>query len=183
MRLPVGRRHTEISRGVHSAMTIAMRADAHAIDAVLVEGGRLDPRSRKFVGQALACGAAMTRVLAAHRPRDDSYGREICLGCGTPDCQTLRGVDHVLAAYSVRPVAVDRAEAWRRADACLRHDGRPVPLAVEEFPAGFVARPVEMAAGGTCLLVVDRFTGVLSRWPLMPFETLVGKYERYRAGG
>ncbi|MUN36471.1 hypothetical protein [Actinomadura litoris] len=168
-------------------MTIAMRADVHAIDAGLVEGGRLDLNSRKFVGQArglvLACGAAMTRVLAAHRPGDDPYGREICLGCGIPDCRTLRGVDHVLAAYSVRPVVVDRAEAWRRADACLRPGGRPVPLAVEEFSAGFVARPVEIAAGDTYLLVVDRYTGALSRWPLMPFETLVGEYERYRAGG
>ncbi|MBT2211550.1 hypothetical protein [Actinomadura sp. NEAU-AAG7] len=180
---PASWTHTEVGKGVHAAMTAALRADPHAIDAVLVEDGRLDPDSRRFVGQArglvLACGTAMTRVLAVHRPGDDPYGREICRGCGTPDCRTLRGVDHVLAAYSVRPVVVDRAEAWRRADAWLRRRGRSVPLAVAEFPGGFVARPVESVTDEPGpLLVVDRYTGALSRWPRMPFEALVREYER-----
>lgn len=79
-------------------MTAAIRADVHAIDTNLVELGeaRLDPYSREFVREArrlvLACTAALTCVLSAHRPGDDPRGNEICRGCGTPDCRTLQGV-------------------------------------------------------------------------------------------
>ncbi|WP_242906920.1 hypothetical protein [Actinomadura terrae] len=50
MSSPASWTHNEVSKGVHAAMTAAMRADVHAIDAVLVKGGRLDPNSRKLVG-------------------------------------------------------------------------------------------------------------------------------------
>jgi hypothetical protein len=166
-------------------MTAAMRADAHAIETVLGRDERLDPYSRRFAVDArrlvLACSAALTCVMATHRPGDDPHGREICRGCGTPDCRTLLGVSDVLAAYAVRPTAVDRAEAWRRAEAHFAAGPRPVPLVVEEFPDGFVVRrALDTGGDPSPLLVVDRETAALSRWPSMPFDVLVREYARHR---
>lgn len=177
--------HHQVHQRVHAVMTAAMRADAHAIEIALGRQDRLDPHSRRFAVDArrlvLACTAALTCVMAAHRPGDDPHGREICRGCGTPDCRTLRGVCDVLAAYAVHPVAVDRAEAWRRADAHFAGGARPVALVVVEFPAGFlVRRALDGGDDVSPLLVVDRETGALSRWPSMPLDALVREYEHYR---
>lgn len=182
---PASRTHDQVHRRVHAAMTAAMRADVHSIDAALVQHGRLDPHSREFVAQSrrlvLACTAALTCVLSAHRPGNDQHGRGICQGCGTLDCRTLHGVADVLAAYGVRPAPVDRAEAWRRADAHFARDGRPVPLIVEEFADGFITRAVTTPADDPHpVLVVDRHTGALSRWPAMPHDLLIREYADYR---
>ncbi|NKZ06286.1 hypothetical protein [Actinomadura latina] len=183
---PASRTHDQVHRQVHAAMTAAMRADVHSIDAALVQHGRLDPYSREFVGQSrrlvLACTAALTCVLSAHRPGGDPRGREICRGCGTRDCRTLHGVADVLAAYSVRPAPVDRAEAWRRADAHFARDGRPVPVIVEEFADGFIARVAAAPSGDPHpVLIVDRHTGALSRWPALPHDLLIREYTDRRA--
>ena len=188
MRRPASWTHDQVHQRVHSAMSVAMRADDRAIDTFVTEVGesRLDPHTRRFVREArrltLACTAALTCVLSAHRPGDDPYGAPICRGCGTFECRTLRGLVDILAAYAVRPAPIDRAEAWRRADACL--GGRPVPVSVEEFRDGFIVRPAEIAADDLSpVLIVDRDTGALSRWPAMPSDLLVREYARYRAPG
>ncbi|NEA24762.1 hypothetical protein [Actinomadura bangladeshensis] len=178
--------HDQVDRRVHAAMTAAMRADVHSIDAALVQQGRLDPHSCEFVAQSrrlvLACTAALTCVLSVHHPGGGRRGRQFCQGCGTLDCRTLHGVADVLAAYSVRPAPVDRAEAWRRADAHFARGGRPVPLIVEEFPDGFIARAATNPSGDPHpVVVVDRHTGALSRWPAMPYDVLIREYTDYRA--
>lgn len=175
--------HHQVHQRVHAAMTAAMRADVHAIDAALVQNGGLDPCSREFTGMSrrlvLACTAALTCVLDAHRPGDDARGRRVCLGCGTRDCGTLRSVPHVLAAYTVHPGRVDRAEAWRRADAYFGRGARSVAVLVEEFSDGFAARAAD--GTGDDVLIVDRCTGALTRWPSMSFDALVREYARYRS--
>lgn len=182
---PAAWTHDRVHQRVRSAMAAAMRADDRAIHGLVAEpgGAGLDPHTRAFVREArrltLACTAALTCVLAAHRPGSDPTGAPICRGCGTAECRTLHGVADVLAAYSVRPAPVDRAEAWRRADACL--GGRPVPVSVEEFRDGFIVRPAEIAADDLSpVLIVDRDTGALSRWPAMPSDLLAREYGRYR---
>ncbi|MFV2173138.1 hypothetical protein ACFHW2_17475 [Actinomadura sp. LOL_016] len=186
MRHPAAWTHDQVHQRVRSAMAAAMRADDRAIDRFVNEIGesRLDPHTRSFVREArrlaLGCTAALTCVLSAHRPGDDSYGDPICRGCGTSDCRTLHGVVDVLAAYAVRPAPIDRAEAWRRADACL--GARPVPVSGEEFRDGFIVRPAEIAADDLSpVLIVHRATGALSRWPAMPSELLVREYGHRRA--
>lgn len=181
--------HIQVHQRVHAAMMAAMRADPGAIAAVLadLDDGRLDPYTREFLQRArrlvLACTAGLTCVLAAHRPGGDTRGREICQGCGTPHCRTLRGLADVLTAYEVRPVSVDRAEAWRRADAHFARGGRPVPLVVEEFPDGFITRAaLETGDDIAPLVIVDRHTGALSRWPSMPYDVLVREYEHFSTG-
>ncbi|CNF75281.1 Uncharacterised protein [Mycobacterium tuberculosis] len=183
---PASWTHDQVHRRVHAAMTAAMRADVHSIDAALVQHGRLDPYSREFVAQSrrlvLACTAALTCVLSAHRPGGDGHRQQICQGCGTRDCRTLHGVADVLAAYTVRPAPVDRAEAWRRADAYFARDGRPVPVTVEEFADGFITRATTAPSDDLHpVLIIDRETGALSRWPAMPHDLLIREYAAYRA--
>lgn len=186
---PASWTHVRVQRRVHAAMTAAMRADAHAIDAALVqnESGSLDAHSREFVGASrrlvLACTAALTCVLSAHRPSSDQRGRDICHGCGTPGCRTLQGIADVLTAYTVRPSPIDRAEAWRRADTHFARGARSVPVVVEEFPDGFITRAASAPADDPRpILIVDRHTGALSRWPSLPNDTLVREYTRHHAG-
>ncbi|GAA4147180.1 hypothetical protein [Actinomadura keratinilytica] len=172
--------HGRLQDRVDSVMLIAMRADVRAIHTVAGDG-RADWQTRTFVREArrltLGCAAGLSAVLDRHRPGTDPYGHEVCRACGTSACSTLKAIADVFAAYAVRPAAVDRAEAWRRADAYL--GSRGVPLVIEEFAEGFVARPVP---GGNGLLVVDRATGALTRWPDLPTAELVERYRHYLRG-
>lgn len=147
----------------------------------------LDPYTLDFLREArrlvLACGAALISVLGAHKPGPGPYGAEICRSCRTAQCRTLPRVAEVLAAYAMCPIAIDRAEAWRRADAWFAHDGRQVPLQVEEFDGGFAARPaVPVPPESMALIVVDRRTGALSRWPDMPLTEVAREYPNLRQG-
>ncbi|MFI0444537.1 hypothetical protein [Actinomadura sp. 6N118] len=175
--------HQHVQQCVHSMMTGALRADPAAIDKLLVglEKSQLDVCSRDFVREArrlvLASSAALSTILGPHKPGDDPYGRPICHGCGTSECRMLRSVGDVFAAYSVRPMAVDRAEAWRRADAFFGG----TPLRIEEFEEGFVARPCSNETGA--LLMIDRRSGVMSRWPSeLSREQLIPRYRSYVRG-
>ncbi|GAA2610232.1 hypothetical protein GCM10010411_50770 [Actinomadura fulvescens] len=180
--------HGHVRERVDVIMLTALRADPVAIDTFLTEPGgtRLDSSSKEFLRESrrltLACAAVLTRILGAHRPGRDPYGDETCAGCGTPDCRTLKGADDILAAYTVHPLPVDRAEAWRRADAYL--GGAPgTPLTIEEFDDGFIARPsTPGAVADRFLLVVDRRSGSLTRWPVLPTEQLIDDYRRYQNG-
>ncbi|MDL4821173.1 hypothetical protein [Actinomadura opuntiae] len=178
--------HGQVHQRVHSVMTAAMRADARTIDTALLQlgDGGLDPYSREFVREArrlvLACTAALTCVLSAHRPGAGPGGDEICRGCGTSGCRTLHGVADVLAAYAVRPVTIDRAEAWRRADAWFNRDGDPAPVAIAEFADGFAAWRVPDETAQVIVIVIDRERGTLTLWPPLPLDTLAREYRTYR---
>lgn len=171
---------------VRDAMTAAMRTDPHALDRlVLANPGALDPYSASFVRTArtltLATSAALTTVLTAHRYGRDDRERLVCLACGLDRCRTVRNVSDVFAAYGLRTNPVDRAEAWRRADAWYdRTVGHPVLLSVESFDEGFIARPATLPSDN--ILVIDRHTGTLTEWPPLDTDTLAGKYHDYKRG-
>ncbi|NKZ08824.1 hypothetical protein [Actinomadura latina] len=171
---------------VRSAMTSAMRADPHGIDRlVLANSTALDPYSAAFVRTArtltLATSAALTTILTAHRYGRDARDRVACLACGLDRCRTVRNVSDVLAAYGLRTNPVDRAEAWRRADAWYtRTAGHPVPLSVESFDAGFIVRPATLPSDN--ILVIDRHTGTFTEWPPLDTDTLASKYRDYQRG-
>ncbi|MFA1550438.1 hypothetical protein [Actinomadura chokoriensis] len=103
------------------------------------------------------------------------------MACGLEQCRTVRNVSDVLAAYGMCIGPVDRAEAWRRADAWFeRSEGRPVLLSVESFGEGFVARPGPEDCES--VLIIDRRTGALTLWPPMDTGTLASEYHRYKCG-
>jgi hypothetical protein len=172
---------------VRSAMTAAMRADPHALDRLAhANPAALDPHSAAFAGAArtlaLATTAALTTVLNAHRYGRDARDRMVCLACGLDRCRTVRAISDVLAAYGLQSHPVDRAEAWRRADAWYaRTVGHPVLLSVESFDEGFIARPATRPSGS--MLVIDRHTGTLTEWPRLDTDTLAREYRDYKRGG
>ncbi|WP_143227429.1 hypothetical protein [Actinomadura mexicana] len=163
-----------------------MRTDTHALDRlVLANPDALDSHSASFVRTArtlaLATSAALTTVLSAHRYGWGARDRLVCLACGIERCRTVRNISDVLAAYGLAIDPVDRAEAWRRADAWYaRTAGRPVLLSVESFEEGFIARPAIQPSGN--ILIVDRNAGTLTEWPPLDTGTLVGKYHDYERG-
>ncbi|WP_433232149.1 hypothetical protein [Actinomadura formosensis] len=171
---------------VRSTMTAAMRTDPYALDRlVLANPNALDPHSAAFARTArtltLATSVALTTILTAHRYGRDGHDRVFCLGCGLERCRTIRSISDVLAAYGQRTHPVDRAEAWRRADAWYtRTAGRPVLLSVESFDEGFIARPAPPPSD--TVLVIDRHTGALTEWPPLDTDTLAGKYRDYKRG-
>ncbi|MEV4251561.1 hypothetical protein AB0J52_00170 [Spirillospora sp. NPDC049652] len=155
-----------------------MRADPQAITAFLPGPPRLDAHTRDFLRNArslaMAATIALTTVLEHHRPT----GRH-CLACGASECRTLRRFAGVLAAYSARPVPLDRAEAWRRADACLARGRRAaVPIGIESFEHGFMAWPAFDIGEGDFVLVVDRRTDAVTRWPRLPLDVPTREYGR-----
>ncbi|WP_067480884.1 hypothetical protein [Actinomadura hibisca] len=175
--------HRQTTDRVQSAMAIAMRADNARIADVLLAGNGLAPQDAAFVREArgltLAFAAALLTVLRVHRPGHDPYGVPLCLGCGRPQCRTVAAVAELLTAYRVRFAPVDRAEAWRRADRWFAEQcGSPRPLTVEEFGTGFAVRAVAFEG----VLVVDRDTGALSRWPNLPTPDLAEQHQRYQRG-
>lgn len=158
------------------AVIAALRADPQAVPAFAQDPPGLDTQTRDFLRDArsltMACAVALTAVLESHRPD----GRQ-CLACGTPGVPHAAAGRGVLAACSVRPVPIDPAEAWRRADACLTRDRRPAPLiGIEPFKYGFVAWPASDAGEGDFVLVVDARTGALTRWPCLPLKVLTREY-------
>jgi hypothetical protein len=159
-----------------------MRADPAVLDRCAGTPG-IDIYSREFVREArglvLACGAALTATLAVHRPGKNAYDHDMCGACGTWYCPTLRPISHALAAYAIRPVAVDRAEAWRLAEAGF---GPAVEaLRIEEAEDCFIARPTPSPRDGH-VLVVDRRTGALTRWSDMPTDQLIDHYRAHKRG-
>lgn len=173
----------QVAERVHAAMLTAMRADpaalARAAEDLRAPGDRtLVYRARNLL---LATTAALTTVVHIHRYAPDPRDREMCRACGTPDCRTLRGIAEALRAYGTPAAHIDRAEAWRRADAWFTHTcNGPVLVSVREFDAGFIARGV--AANLTVpagVLIIDRHTGRLTQWPDLPDDTLTKEYTRY----
>ncbi|GLZ15577.1 hypothetical protein Acsp04_58120 [Actinomadura sp. NBRC 104425] len=178
--------HEWVQQRVHACVSTALRADPDAINAAVTHlVGHLDPHSRHLLRNArplvLGCATALIAVLEAHRPQTDPSGRQVCRACRTPECPTLHRVAQVMAVHGSRPIVVDRAEAWRRADACLSRDRHPVPIEIREFEYGYVAWPAHGPDANGFLLVIDHHTGALTRWPRLPLETLALQYRAYLA--
>ncbi|MEU6041228.1 hypothetical protein ABZ801_38130 [Actinomadura sp. NPDC047616] len=99
-----------------------------------------------------------------------------------------RTVHHV----GLRLATIDAAEAWRRARSHFKESGEEEPLiSIQPFPEGFLARHVHTALPAPPalpepsterVLVVDRITGQLTVWPLMPLTTTSTQYRRFKRG-
>ncbi|TDC61440.1 hypothetical protein E1200_28850 [Actinomadura sp. GC306] len=171
-------------------MTAAMRTDPDALDALAERNAAaLDPYSLSFLRTArmltLATSAALTTVLSAHRYGRDHHDRLVCLACGVDGCRTVRAISDVLTAYALQAHPVDRPEAWRRADDWYTRTtgGRSVPLIVEAFDHGFVARPAAPPPEvPDRVLVIDRNTAALTLWPAYDTDALASQYSLYRRG-
>jgi hypothetical protein len=175
--------HHQTTARITSAMACAMRADQAAIDALLEAApADVDLRTRTFLTEARALAltltAALTTVLCVHRYSPGPGVPATCGGCGGRDCRTVRAIAEALTAYGRRSTAVDRAEAWRRADAWYTsHLKTPVLVSVEETPAAYITRPLPTPPGlPRPVLIIDRRSGTVTECPNLPTQTLLGHY-------
>ncbi|QKG20112.1 hypothetical protein ACTIVE_1748 [Actinomadura verrucosospora] len=69
--------------------------------------------------------------------------------------------------------------------------GESVLVHIQEFEDGFLAVPVQVAIPEpspvptietSSAFVVDRTTGAVTRWPLLPLDVLARQYRRYQNG-
>lgn len=117
--------HGRLRLRLHQMIGAAMRADESAARAALAEiGERADRHTTGLLLGArrlvLATTVALDAVLEIHRQVPAPSGQDLCRTCRTAAvCPTVRRIADTLAAYLPGPVAIDRAEAWRRADAAL----------------------------------------------------------------
>jgi hypothetical protein len=87
---------------------------------------------------------------------------------------------------------IDEAEAWRRARVRLpSSEQEPTLIHIREFGDGFLAVPVQAVmpepppiptAETPAGLVIDKASGAVTRWPLLPLPVLALQYRRYLNG-
>ncbi|MFG2245788.1 hypothetical protein [Spirillospora sp. NPDC048823] len=87
-------------------------------------------------------------------------------------------------------IPVDATEAWRRAHLYLPgHHDNPILIHIQEFEDGYQAIPIlatipEPPSVPTIdtptTLVIDKTTGTVTRWPLLPLDVLAKQYRRYQ---
>ncbi|MEV5576611.1 hypothetical protein AB0L06_41840 [Spirillospora sp. NPDC052269] len=196
--------HARLVKYVHAAAKLAVRADHLALDRTgrrLAADGALDQASAEFLQQAprtvIVLAAALHAILDLHRPwagsPDPGAG---CRECGTSKvaaCRTLGRMADVLGAHQLDKLpCVDAAEAWRRAHPRRRPADRgEVVSTVTEIADAYVVRsmviepppvPIRVEPSSERVLLVDKVTGQVVIWPLMPLPALERGYSRYRQG-
>jgi hypothetical protein len=197
--------HARIKDTLEAAITAARRADNDRIQCVLddaASSGSLDDHSVAFLRQAhalvLGAAIALSAVTEVHSGLSDQCGTVDCRSCGTLEhelCPTIGRIADVLALYRMkRLTAIDVAEAWRRANAYFARDrtsGGHSLISVEEFSEGFIARsahitlpppPAVPRPDSERVLILDRMTGEITVWPLMPTSVINTQYRRYKRG-
>jgi hypothetical protein len=171
-----------------------MRADAGVTDA-LIAGAHPDRYSIHFLRRSrqllLAVSVALSAAVDAHRRVPGPHGSDVCGSCGTTDiCRTVRRVADTLAVYLPGPVLLSRAEAWRRADAGLNASGQDRLVGVADIADGYVAwtasapYPVRdrPALDDESVVIIDKRSGRITKWPALPLDMLNQEYRRYLEG-
>ncbi|MFA1544588.1 hypothetical protein [Actinomadura monticuli] len=156
-------RYTHLLRGLETIRTLAERADRTAIARLLsqpVAADHLDEPTLDFLRQAQDLLITTTRTLA------------------------------VALEPTGRPSAIDAAEAWRRAHLYLPRRGDELVLIhLDEFEDAYQAIPVLVdipepppvpTLETATTLVIDKATGTVTRWPLLPLDVLTRQYRRYK---
>ncbi|NEA29493.1 hypothetical protein [Actinomadura bangladeshensis] len=171
---PAANRHTHLLQGIESIRALAERADRNAIDHLLTHpaADHLDDHTLDFLRHAqdliLITTHTLTTTLGAQATAS-SRSRPT-----TPDHTT----------------PLDAAEAWRRAHLYLpTRDEEPILIHVQEFQDGYRAIPILLAVPepppvptieSATTLVIDKTTGAVTRWPLLPLDVLASQYRCYK---
>ncbi|MGI5171629.1 hypothetical protein ACQEU3_45520 [Spirillospora sp. CA-253888] len=195
--------HARLALTVQAAESSAMRADQQTVERAvqhLAETELLDKASAEFLRESsrmvVGLSAALNAVLDVHQAMLHPDGSDVgCRECGTAaaSCRTLKQIAHTFTLHRLRRLpCVDAAEAWRRARARYRpSDSKEVASLVTEISGAFVVRslavtlpspPARVGPGSERVLVVDKLTGQVVVWPLMPEAALAASYARYRKG-
>ncbi|MEU5882844.1 hypothetical protein [Spirillospora sp. NPDC047279] len=196
--------HARTKATLEAVMSTAHRADGQAIQRALEDlgaRGLLDAPTQAFLRQAhaitLTTASALAAVLDVHDGRSHPrvlIGCNSCASHASQPCRTIGRVADVFALHRMRLLPlIDAGEAWNRGQSALRLNDpeRPLLLAVEEFSEGFVIRPVDHALpppppvptlATERVLIVDKRTGEITDWPLMPLTSMSVQYRRFKDG-
>ncbi|WP_138642023.1 hypothetical protein [Actinomadura geliboluensis] len=150
-------------QAIKNIRTVAERADSHAIERSLTQPSvtsHIDDDTLDFLRRAHDLLLITTRMLIG------------------------------MLAPPHRPPTIDIAEAWRRAHLYLprRNDGL-VLLHMRELEEAYQAIPILVAIPEPppvptleteTTLVIDKTTGAVTRWPLLPPDVLTRQYHRYK---
>ncbi len=156
--------------------------------AVLARDDSAAEASRSLAGAVVV----LADVLDAHRPT----GAAACPACETAaPCPTMRRVAAALVSHGAwQGAPLERGAAWAFADA---HFNRPATggarrlVLLSDLGAFYVARGVSVVLSeppqvpmpdGETVLVLDKGSGRMSRWPLLPDADLIVQYRRYLCG-
>lgn len=185
-------RRAQLLRGIESIRTLAERADSNAIDRLLAQPStirHLDGHTLDFLRRAQDLLLFTTQALATNIETQSSPGRH-----GRP----RDGASNIDTAPSTRGLPItpdhaaplDAAEAWRRAHLYLPpHHEEPSLIHIQEFDNGYQAIPIQISVSEPLLiptiesattLVIDKTTGAVTRWPLLPLDVLASQYRRYK---
>ncbi|MEU4827070.1 hypothetical protein AB0H37_34800 [Actinomadura sp. NPDC023710] len=186
-------RLAHLRRSAEKIRMLAERADRTAIDRLLARPDatdQLDAPTLDFLRQAhdLVCSTtqALTTALENAKPTCNDAGQPT----GVPSADLYLAP---LCADSRTPAGsqpLDTADAWHRAHLRLphRHDA-PILIHIREFEDGYQAIPISVpipdpppipTVETATTLVIDKSTGTVTRWPLLPLDTLARLYRRYQ---
>ncbi|NKZ03283.1 hypothetical protein [Actinomadura latina] len=171
--------------------TLAERADRNAIDRLLTQPSvtsHLDDHTLDFLRHAQDLLFITTQTLTTVLQAEGSSG--------THCCQKDEGLNpeahpaHGSPLTPNRSVSLDAAEAWRRARQYLPdRQEDPIVLHLQEFEDGYQAIPILVSipdpppvptVEAVTTLVIDKTTGLVTRWPLLPLDALAKQYRRYK---
>ncbi|MEU8803287.1 hypothetical protein [Spirillospora sp. NPDC048819] len=178
--------HARLARATEDIRAFAGRVASNGINQVfdrLIRTGDPDANTIAFLCRVhdllVSAEDALMVVIEAHREHEGPSGQHGCQHCGKALVPTLPN-----------GISVGPAEAWRRAHLHLpaRHD-EPILIHIQEFEDGYQAIPIlttipEPPPVPTLetptTLVIDKTTGTVTRWPLLPIDVLAKQYHRYQ---
>ncbi|TDB95675.1 hypothetical protein [Actinomadura sp. 7K534] len=176
--------HARLARDIEAVRTLAGQVDSngddHVLDQLTRTGGLDDTMAflRRAHHLLISITETLTLLIGAHDVYEDSSGQ--------PDPRK-----HAKGRTSTPQdlVTVDAAEAWRRAHLHLTdHRDTSILLHIEEFEDGYRATPIPVSLPEApriptletpATLVINKTTGAVTRWPLLPLDVLANQYRRY----
>lgn len=197
MPIAAHRHHADFLRDFESIRTLAERADRTAIDRFLNQPSatsQLDDHTLDFLRRIQNLVLATTQKLTRALDTGELPTKCSCRQDGTPnseDCSTPYSLATAAPSAAFEcPAALDTAEAWRRAHVRLpTHDEDPILIHIREFEDGYQAIPVVVAIPTPPPVptietpttpVIDKVTGTVTWWPLLPLDVLARQYRRYK---
>ncbi|NVI88654.1 hypothetical protein [Actinomadura sp. BRA 177] len=174
----------------HERVESLVREARDAALAVLARDDSATEASRFLAGAMVS----LADVLDAHRPA--KAGISAYRACETEvPCPTVHRVAAVLASHGARwGIPLDRGAAWARADAHFNGastGGARRLVSLTDLGAFYAARGVRAtlpepprvpASDAETVLLIDKASGLTSRWPLLPDADLIVQYQRYLRG-
>lgn len=190
---PATDRYARLFRAVETIGHLAEQVTSDAIDSLLAHPlthTHIDDTTlnalRGTSDAITTLRRALTALLeAAAAPTDETLD--------APASKGSKSHQLVKAPEPAGPKVIDAAEAWRRAHLHLPAGSEhPIVFHIQELEEVYRALPVivELPAPdpiptieSATTFLIDKSTGAVTLWPLLPTQTIAHEYRRYRQSG